>query len=86
MKRTSDWALAFSICLLATALTAFLNRYFVDATFLGLYGTSGVFFTLAPHRTKNHRWNTYKLISYLLFICAAAVSMFKYLFLEAGQL
>jgi hypothetical protein len=86
MKRSSDWALTFSICLLGTALVAFLNSFFVDATFLGLYGSSGVFFTLAPHRTKNIRWNTYKLISYLLFICAVAVSMFKYLFLEASQL
>lgn len=86
MKRTSDWALTFSISLLATALIAFLNSYFVDATFLGLYGTSGVFFILAPHRTKNNRWNSYKLISYLMFICGAAVSLFKYLFQDPGQL
>lgn len=86
MKRTSTWALTFSICLLANGLIAFLNSYFVDATFLGLYGTSGVFFLLAPKRTKNNRWNSYKLISYLMFICGAAVSLFKYIFLDPSQL
>jgi hypothetical protein len=84
MKRTSGWAAALSFSFLVTALIAFYYGYFVDATFLGLYSASGIFFILSPHRSKNDRWTSFKIISYLMFICALAVSMFKYIFLEAG--
>jgi hypothetical protein len=84
MKRTSEWAVALSFSFLVTALIAFYHGYFVDATFLGLYSASGLFFVLSPHRTKNARWNSFKVISYLMFICGLAVSMFKYIFLQGS--
>ena len=37
---------------------------------------------MSPRRTKNPRWSNLKIISYLMFICALAVSLFKYIFLE----
>jgi hypothetical protein len=37
---------------------------------------------MSPRRTKNPRWGNLKIISYLMFICALAVSLFKYIFLE----
>jgi hypothetical protein len=84
MKRTSEWVSALSLCFLITAIIAFYNAYFVDATILGLYSSSGIFFILSPARTKDSRWNNFKLISYLMFICGLAVSMFKYIFMEPG--
>ena len=82
MRRTSEWALALSLSFLVTALIAFLNSFAVDATILALYGSSGIFFVMSPRRTKNPRWSYLKIISYLMFICALAVSLFKYIFLE----
>jgi hypothetical protein len=86
MKRTSEWAGALSLCFMVTALVAFYNKYFVDATMLGLYSASGIFFLMSPQRTKDYRWNSFKLISYLMFICGIAVSLFKYIFMEASPL
>jgi hypothetical protein len=86
MKRTSEWVLALSLSFLVVALIAFLNSFFVDATILALYGGSGLFFILSPHRIKNARWNTFKIVSYLMFICGTAVSLFKYLSLEANPI
>ena len=82
MKRTSEWVLALSLSFLVVALIAFLNSFVVDATILALYGSSGIFFVMSPRRTKNPRWSNLKIISYLMFICALAVSLFKYIFLE----
>lgn len=84
MKRTSEWVLSLSLTFFATALLAFTRSYFVDATILSLYATSGIFFIISPQRTKNYRWNSFKLLSYLMFICGIAVSLFKYFFLETS--
>jgi hypothetical protein len=86
MRRTSEWVLTLCLTFFVTALIAFTHGYFVDATILALYGTSGIFFIMSPQRTKDYRWNSFKLISYLMFICGIAVSVFKYIFLETGQI
>lgn len=85
MTRTSGWAAALSFSFIITALIAFYQGYPVDATILALYSASGFFFILSPHRTKYDRWTSFKVISYLIFICALTVSMFKYIFMPAGQ-
>jgi hypothetical protein len=87
MKRTSQWAGTLCFSFLFTSLIAFYRGYYVDATMLSLYAGSGIFFILSPRRAKNYqkkdyRWNTFKIISYLMFICALAVALFKYMFLE----
>jgi hypothetical protein len=84
MKRTSGWAKALSLSFFITALIAFFYGYPVDATILGFYSASGIFFLLSPHRAKQDRWTSFKLISYLMFLCGLAVSMFKYIFLPAS--
>lgn len=85
MKRTSGWAATLAISFLLTALIAFFYGYTVDATILALYSASGIFFVLSPRRASNDRWTSFMILSYLLFLCGLAVSMFKYIFIPVGQ-
>jgi hypothetical protein len=84
MKRTSERAAALSFSFLVTALVAFRYGYFIDATILSLYSASGIFFIMSPRQRKYAPWTSFKLISYLMFTSALAVSMFKYFFLPAN--
>jgi hypothetical protein len=84
MKRTTQWAGTLCLSFLITSLIAFYRGYHVDATMLSLYAASGIFFIVSPRRTKDYRWNPFKIISYLMFICALVVAIFKYIFLETS--
>lgn len=81
MKKITDWALILSLSFIFFAIAAFLDQNFIDATLWALLGASGIFFLMSPQRSKDYRWNNFKILSYLFFLAGFLVCVFKYFFL-----